>query len=899
MRNVRILMTLLLLSIAAAARGAVLEEFQTPESWKLGRGQTGELIREKKSGMTLVNQPGGPEWVSVTKTFEVDLDKDPEFTLKVSHSGGSGEVKLVNRSNREKHSILKFKEAGTFRVNLAEQYRWSGRVKIDVSLYVLSKEKRISFEFLRFGAPGEKEPPKLTVAPLFHSAGYCWQDGGSSPVNILFRKEDGPWQRACPPVFISEEKGFRGSLVLLDENSRYELRVEDPSGRLLAQKEFRTWSSGVPVARTVELSPENFDGALEITERGTPEGWIRYTARPGFVLTNDNRSPLIELNNAAYVLLDGLTLKGGESHAIAVNDCEHVRIVNCDLSGWGRIGRQRFDIDGKFYDENGKVVNFDGGIHINRSHGTVVERCYIHDPLSTANAWYYSHPTGPEGLMISSPTSTVIRYNDIVGSDRHRWNDAIEGARNFSADGGFNRDADIYGNFLAFSNDDSIELDGGQQNVRCFFNRFEGWYCGVSIQGCMEGPSYVFRNLLMRGGDRFGATGQAIKTSSSRSGKNAVCHIFNNTIDGPGKGLIMLPHLKIVAFNNLMTGRNTFQRPSVSPQSVQDYNLLPEPVEPGGAHSVAGDPGMTGPAAGIFTLRPESQARGAGRTIDNFLPEGPVDIGAFQSANPLPLPFRPVPVETDRGVLDFGELRENSPRVMTFSAAASGGDRPFRIRKNDDFDWFEVIPADGVLRGGERMEFRVKLLPEKMNSNRLFRGALLLRFDDGFSRPLSVYAGNPAVEVPFRPVPAGPGTVYIDAAAPVSGTRYETFPDPLAEGGKAVLLQGERGRNYAVYEFEVEKEGDYFLLFRLRGDDPPEAHDSLFCGVNDDEPAETHLNGSTRWTWSVGAPGKGQFRRLRVYHLNKGRNTLRIAPREPMYLDSIALSDDPGAFEPR
>ena len=63
----------------------------------------------------------------------------------------------------------------------------------------------------------------------------------------------------------------------------------------------------------------------------------------------------------------------------------------------------------------------------------------------------------------------------------HPWNDAVEGAGNFSDDGGFNRDAEGYGNFLAFAADDSIELDGGMQNVRCWGNRFEGAGCGVSV----------------------------------------------------------------------------------------------------------------------------------------------------------------------------------------------------------------------------------------------------------------------------------------------------------------------------------------------------------------------------------------------------------------------------------
>lgn len=152
----------------------------------------------------------------------------------------------------------------------------------------------------------------------------------------------------------------------------------------------------------------------------------------------------------------------------------------------------------------------------------MVERCYIHDPVSTADSWYYSHPAGPQAVGMDKSRSTVLRYNDFIGSDRHRWNDAVEGTGNFHLDGGFNRDGDVYGNMMCFANDDALEIDGGQTNVRVFLNKFEGCLCGVSVQGCMSGPSYVFRNLLVNMGDERGLAGQTIKTSSHANGPSAV-----------------------------------------------------------------------------------------------------------------------------------------------------------------------------------------------------------------------------------------------------------------------------------------------------------------------------------------------------------------------------------------
>jgi hypothetical protein len=60
----------------------------------------------------------------------------------------------------------------------------------------------------------------------------------------------------------------------------------------------------------------------------------------------------------------------------------------------------------------------------------------------------------------------VIRYNDFSGTDEyHRFNNVISGYFNNQESGGFYKDADVYGKFFGYSNDDSIELDGGLSTV--------------------------------------------------------------------------------------------------------------------------------------------------------------------------------------------------------------------------------------------------------------------------------------------------------------------------------------------------------------------------------------------------------------------------------------------------
>ena len=442
----------------------------------------------------------------------------------------------------------------------------------------------------------------LRLVPLFRGCSYYWRGEASGTVTPFFRAIDSTrWSAGIPPVHDRDRKEYRGSIVHLEEDRAYEFELRDAKGKLLpgSRGTFRTWKSAVPVARTVVLDESNFDGHLEITVKGRPDGWIRYTAKPGFVLTNprqaankektiahDNSDAMINLRNAEYILIDNLTVRGGMSHVIHVENSSHIRIANCDIAGWGRVGVQRFDRNGRFFPVGVPVpedyygINFDAAIHLKKSANVVIERNYIHDPLSRANSWLYAHPAGPEAVAVQMVRNTVLRYNDFIGSDEHRFNDAVEGMGNFHPQGGFNTDAEIYGNFMIFCNDDNIELDGGQQNVRCFRNRFEGALCGVSIQGCMTGPSYLYENLTSEMGDEQGTTQLILKTASRRSGKYAASYVFNNTFSGKGKGTDVLEHHRLILYNNIFDGAGNRIAHADRPTAELVCNLLPDGPAP-------------------------------------------------------------------------------------------------------------------------------------------------------------------------------------------------------------------------------------------------------------------------------------------------------------------------------
>lgn len=903
----------------ATAFAQILDDFSeggwTPFSSTPGRCEAGP------GRLTLEDAKGAPEWMTASKVYTVDLERTPVFIVSVTSLSDRGQVKLIRKEPFDKREAVEIDRPGLYAVDMGRQFGWTGTQEVEACLYALGDAESITFGFVKIAAAlsdaeraevAKREAMGSTALPsetfaLVPSFGACSFYLRSPPRGVLaveYRPAGGEWLRAFPPPYFEADTMYRGSVVNLEEDAAYELRITAPDGIILAESPFRTWRTEVPIAQTIVLDETSFVGTLAVKESGTPEGWIRYTARDGFVLRNDRQGPLLELQGVSYILLDGLTLRGGLREAISIRRCQHVRVINCDIAGWGRLGMQDFQRDGKYYTESGSAINWDSAIVIRRSVGTVVERCYIHDPLTTANPWYYSHPAGPQAVGIDRPTSTVLRYNDFIGSDAHRWNDAVEGAGNFSVDGGFNRDADIYGNLMCFANDDALEIDGGQTNVRVYGNRFEGCLCGLSIQGCMASPSYVFRNLIVNLSDEKGVAGQSIKTSSYANGRNAVSFIINNTTYGQSSDLNLLENLRVVARNNIFGGRTAVSGRQRSPQSECDYNLLVNGTAGDEPHGVCGAPGFADAGAGRFDLLESSPAVARGMALDNLAPptHGVVDLGAIPHASARVPPWRPIPVVLDRSQVSFPPDHEGPAPTLTVTATVTGDGfkSRFRIARNDAFDWFTVAPTQGVLQSGQAVTFTVTVVPERLPKRRWHRGAFLVRLESGFSRPVMVYAAG-ASAAPLRPaVRPGAFVAFLEAEQPSSGPAYDRVTDAQASGSAAVLVDGPADREPTEYCFTVPKAGTFFLVLRIRSDDPVASHDTVRFGLDAGPLDDTRLLSSASWTWSLAAHNrKFSLTHLQGFDLSAGSHILRLAPREPVHLDVVAITDDPAPFDER
>lgn len=539
----------------------------------------------------------------------------------------------------------------------------------------------------------------LLLRPTFNSCSIEVPDS-LKDCKIEYRESGGKWVSADP---------FRGSLLGLEEDTRYEVRFR--SGKnVVAKESFRTWKTDVPIARTIEIDPKSFKAPYLIDCKGTEKGWVRYTVK-GDSLHNAAPVPTFEIKNAEYILIDNMVLTGvpDQKSVIVVSDSKAVRIRNCDISDWGRVGTPNFETffdskrkyygRGGMYDASGKKINWDGAIYIGRGTSEmVVERCYIHDSFTHTNSWYYSHPAGSECIMVDCPDhSTVIRYNDFVGSDGYCFNDCVEGVRNFYADGGFHQDADIYGNFMIFSNDDCIEIDGGQKNVRVWGNRFESSYCGLSIQGCMVGPSLVWNNLFSGMGEEFGMAGQTIKTYG-RHGKTAKTYIWGNTLWGKGSGTKILPKMTFIVHDNILCGRQAVRGVEQSPTS-------------------------------------ECYGNQTGVDMDE------------KDLDPT-YPVRDVPFTLDKARVSVGASRE--PVVFKIKGKLPKGTQVYRPEHSD---WFNAVLESG--------QVKITFDNEKMNKRRVYRGAFVVRTPDGLSRVGSVYATTDFVP-PYKCEKDGQYALYDD-----------------------------------------------------------------------------------------------------------------------------------------
>lgn len=421
---------------------------------------------------------------------------------------------------------------------------------IAVSLLALAPVAAVAAEF------------KAWAVPTFESIGLYFDrpPAASGQMQVRYRQASAAdWKQGYPLVYDAREKQYRGSLVQLQPNTIYEIKLEADGGS--TDLHVRTRSESIPAGKTTLLPAGSTDKTVFIKEGGTESAWHLYAPPPGTKFVSDvfNQSDYNIVVEANYVVLRGLELRNAGIHSVLIKaGVQNVVIEDCHMIGWGRAGGARVW---------GVLTGSDSGVLAEKgAGGLVIQRNLIEYPRGGANDWESGHPSGPQGItLIDSAGNNVIRYNTIRSTDDHGFNDGIGGGSNYSFQGSPNRDSDIHGNIVSNCWDDAIESEGANRNVRIWSNYLHHTFVHVATAATAMGPLYIFRNVF--GESRIShqdlSGGMMIKTGMNHVTINGervstgLGHrfIFHNTALQPQGGLDVFSNHEL---HNAMSRNNIF-----------------------------------------------------------------------------------------------------------------------------------------------------------------------------------------------------------------------------------------------------------------------------------------------------------------------------------------------------
>lgn len=388
-----------------------------------------------------------------------------------------------------------------------------------------------------------------SVTPLIHSAGiviYGQDEDNSSEVRYR-EVGDNTWLPALELAWDPIYGALSGSIVHLKPDTQYDVEVIVTDYFLSKAQysfNFKTQPNTPPINpnKIYYLSDIYNGGQLDLEALnifGDENGYAKIIGDGQIIDAGYEYLSAVNIGSQAYVMLENLEIKGGRRYGIYAKNTHNIWVNNCDISGFGRIAALYKDHIGYESSDSSSPINYDSGIYLERTGKSVIENCKVHSPTPKANHWGYGHPNGPNALQIHAnhplrefQGQMIIRYNSFYGTNEHRFNDIIEGRKNAESTGGFVRDSAIHDNYLAFANDDLIEIDGGQRNVLVYNNEITAGYVGISIAPNMLGPSYIFHNYIHDLGDERGKEWAAIKAGGLMAlpgGKSFILENYINT----------------------------------------------------------------------------------------------------------------------------------------------------------------------------------------------------------------------------------------------------------------------------------------------------------------------------------------------------------------------------------
>jgi hypothetical protein len=408
-----------------------------------------------------------------------------------------------------------------------------------------------------------------STATTFECISLYYPNSEAAPCQVHYRAAgSSEWRRALDLVFDSRNQEHRGSIVGLQPDTAYEVRLTQQGKATLLHPHTR--SDRFPIGQTTPVVSQ--PTTLEITTSGRPDAYHLVTPHPHTRATIDvrNQADHTVVVDADYVIIRGLELKNAAHHGIYIKPGRsHIVIEDCRITFWGRIGGPL---------SYGNASSSDSGIYADRGAGhLVLQRNLIENPRGASNDWDSGHPAGPLGIsLINSSGGNIIRFNEILSTENHGFKDGIGGGSNFSDAGSPNRDSDIHGNIIAGVWDDAIESEGANMNVRIWGNYLYRTYQHVATASTTRGPLYIFRNIF--GTSRRTHTntlgGAMIKTGSRNEFGGGRKFVFHNTALQPGGAFTVFSGH---SDPNTVTRNNIFDCPgrltgTEAPEDPGDYD---------------------------------------------------------------------------------------------------------------------------------------------------------------------------------------------------------------------------------------------------------------------------------------------------------------------------------------
>ncbi len=664
-------------------------------------------------------------------------------------------------------------------------------------------------------------------------------------VEFFYRKAGkGSYLPALPPAEVIQEHAWRGSLFNLEENTAYDFKalITAKGYKKEVKGKFRTLNSKVRF-ETILLPP----GKCTVTiTSGTPDKYKRYTSKGKVISAVRGSEAVFLLKDLKYVIFDDMVIDAkGAQNGFKLDNCSDIIIRNCEVYNFGResagprYGAAMY-YNGGMHDAQGRLLYDDLAFRLFQTRNVLIERCFVHDPNFPAQTWLYAHPSGPGCIKVMDCRNTVVRWNDFVGRDERRFIDHIIGPPNGSMRGGFARDADIYGNFFAFSNDDSAELEGGAMNIRFYENRIEGVLSGVSTGPITLGPTYLIGNLFTNPGDDDGTFSLAYKNGGGTKGVNHTrgkLYMLNNTVGDSwtakyGVGSFSIPHknyypsCKAYLRNNIVRSWGRFYHRTWHFFNTDCNGDLLERLPGGKAENIAMDmedikksglerQGIFGSVRyadapkGNYALKVNSPGYNKGIKQNNF--SHYPHCGAYRGVPGEWFPKRPLTMYADKTEMHW-QKGDSTPRTVTVAAPAG---RQIKLFTNDDFFTVKLSSESEPYQSGhngslfKKYTYTVSLRKEKMKAPRRYSGAILFRTAEGLSLPVTLFADR---RIPLEKVLSDTKRFIRMKKLSAQAPNYVFESTALFQGTYFLLVKGKLPPDLASGKVDFTFKGDTVKL---------------------------------------------------------------------------------------